>query len=47
MFRIGSVDCQEFTKICDKEGVVTGELPAYKVYPPTPIPAFFFENDKS
>ena len=46
MFRIGSVDCQEFTKICDKEGV-TGELPAYKVYPPTPIPAFFFENDKS
>jgi len=23
------------------------ELPAYKVYPPTPIPAFAFENDKS
>ena len=47
MFRIGSVDCQEFTKICDKEGVTGDNLPAYKVYPPTPIPAFFFENDKS
>jgi len=45
MFRIGSVDCIEYAKICEKEGV--SELPAYKVYPPTPIPAFAFENDKS
>lgn len=45
MFRIGSMDCNEFKTICDKEGIT--ELPAYKVYPPVPIPAFLFENDKS
>lgn len=45
MFRIGSMDCVEFAKICEKEGIT--EFPTYKVYPPVPIPAFAFENDKS
>jgi hypothetical protein len=45
MFRIGSVDCNEFSKICEKEGVT--EFPTYRVYPPTPVPAFNAEQDRS
>jgi hypothetical protein len=36
MFRIGSVECNEFSKICDDAGVT--EFPTYRVYPPFPIP---------
>lgn len=45
MFRIGSVNCLDFKKICDNEGIA--EFPSYKVYPPVPVPAFAFQNDKS
>lgn len=38
MFRIGAINCQDFKTICDKEDVT--EFPAYKVYPPIPVPAF-------
>ena len=38
MFRIGAIDCSEFKSICEKEEITT--YPGYKVYPPTPIPAF-------
>ena len=38
MFRIGSLDCKEFRKLCDKEEITS--YPSYKIYPPTPIPAF-------
>lgn len=36
MFRIGSVNCEDFAEICKKEGI--DAFPTYKVYPPTPIP---------
>jgi hypothetical protein len=36
MLRIGAVDCEEFTKICEKENVT--EFPTYRVYPPFPVP---------
>jgi hypothetical protein len=45
MFRIGSVNCSDFKKICDNEGIT--EFPSYKVYPPVPVPAFAFQNDKA
>ena len=31
IFRIGSVDCSEFTKICDKEGIK--DFPTIRLYP--------------
>ena len=37
MFRIGAVECNEFSSICDKEGIT--EFPTYKVYPPFPVPS--------
>jgi hypothetical protein len=37
MLRIGSVECNEWTTICSKEGIT--EFPTYRVYPPSPIPA--------
>lgn len=36
MFRIGAVNCEDFPKICEKEGVQ--HYPSYKVYPPVPAP---------
>lgn len=36
MFRIGSVNCEDFPEICKKEGI--DAFPTYKVYPPMPIP---------
>ena len=36
MFRIGSVECNEFNKICENEGIT--EYPTYRVYPPFPVP---------
>lgn len=36
MFRIGSVNCEDFPKICEKENV--NHYPSYKVYPPVPTP---------
>jgi len=43
MFRIGSVECTEWKKICDNEGVTT--YPSYKIYPPIPIPTSFIEME--
>ena len=43
MFRIGSVDCKEFKKICDNEGI--SSYPSYKIYPPIPVPAFVLDQD--
>lgn len=37
MFRIGSVECNEWSSICSAQGIT--EYPSYIVYPPTPIPA--------
>lgn len=37
MLRIGSVECTEWTKICEKEGITN--YPTYRVFPPSPIPA--------
>ena len=36
MLRIGSVECNQWSKICQKEGIT--EFPTYRVYPPNPIP---------
>lgn len=38
MFRIGSVNCDDFKQLCDKEEMT--EFPSYKVYPPIPVPPF-------
>lgn len=43
MFRIGSLDCKEHRKICDKEDITA--YPSYKIYPPVPIPAFLADQD--
>jgi hypothetical protein len=45
MFRIGAVDCSEFQQVCDKEDMK--EYPAYKVYPPLPVPAFEVKQGNS
>jgi hypothetical protein len=45
MFRIGSVECTEFSQICKSAGIT--EYPSYKVYPPTPIPVVSIESDVS
>ena len=36
IFRTGSVDCDEWKAICDKEKVT--EFPTIKMYPPFPVP---------
>ena len=36
MLRIGAVDCEEFSTICEKENI--SEFPTYRVYPPYPVP---------
>lgn len=42
MLRIGAVDCEEFSAVCDKEGVT--EFPSYRVYPPFPVPPQDYVN---
>ena len=42
MFRIGAVECNEFKSVCEKEGIT--EFPTYKIYPPTPAPAFTYDG---
>ena len=37
MLRIGSVECTEWSKICEKEKIEI--YPTYRVYPPSPIPS--------
>ena len=37
IFRIYAIDCQEFSKTCEKEGIK--EYPGFKIFPPNPIPA--------
>jgi hypothetical protein len=37
VYRIGSVDCDDFAKLCSDQGVTT--FPTFKVYPPIPVPA--------
>jgi hypothetical protein len=44
MFRIGSVNCEDFAKICEKEGVTS--FPGYKVYPPLPAPPVTYYQDE-
>lgn len=36
VFRIGSVDCDEYPKICTEQGV--SKFPTFKIYPPIPMP---------
>jgi len=36
IFRIGSVDCSDFTKMCEKEKVTS--FPSVRLYPPFPVP---------
>jgi len=43
MLRIGSVDCDEWANICEKEGVT--EFPMYRVYPPFPMPPQDLKNE--
>ena len=44
MLRIGSVECNEWTSICSKEGIT--KYPTYRVYPPNPIPAVNLETEE-
>ena len=41
VFKIGSGDCQQHQKICDKEGVKN--TPVVRLYPPFPAPAYDLE----
>ena len=49
VFRIGSVDCDQYPKICNEQGVT--KFPTFKVYPPIPMPPtqitvnFYFIKD--
>ena len=36
IFRIGSIDCDEFKPLCDKESITT--LPTIRLYPTFPMP---------
>lgn len=45
MFRIGSVECNEWSNICSKEGIT--QYPSYKVYPPHPIPAMDYTEPEN
>ncbi|KAM3138678.1 hypothetical protein pb186bvf_009242 [Paramecium bursaria] len=42
IFRIGSCDCDESEKICQKEQVQ--KYPTFKIYPPYPIPAVDYDG---
>lgn len=43
MIRVGALDCANFAKLCENEGITT--YPTYKVYPPFPVPVQTFEGD--
>jgi len=45
MFRIGSVECNEWSKICSSQGIT--QFPSYKVYPPHPIPAMDYTEPEN
>ena len=36
MLRIGAVNCDDFSAVCEKENIA--EFPTYRVYPPFPAP---------
>ncbi len=36
MLRIGAIDCDEFSQICEKEKI--SQFPTYRIYPPFPVP---------
>lgn len=36
VYRVGSVDCDDFPKLCADQSITT--FPTFKVYPPIPIP---------
>ena len=44
MLRIGSVECNEWSAICSKEGIT--KYPTYRVFPPSPIPAVDLETEE-
>jgi hypothetical protein len=43
MFRIGAVDCKDFSSLCSKENVQS--FPLVRVYPPFPAPTADYEED--
>lgn len=43
VFRIGSVDCDEYPKICTEQGV--SKFPTFKIYPPIPMPPTEITDD--
>jgi hypothetical protein len=43
IFRIGAVDCSEFSKICDKEKIT--DHPSFKIFPPNPVPATVYKGE--
>lgn len=45
MFRIGSVNCEDFSDICSKEGIT--EYPSYRVYPEMPIPVLDYVDTEN
>ena len=42
MFRILSIDCDEFSSICGKENI--NKYPTFRVYPPYPAPVQDYEE---
>lgn len=38
MLRVGAVDCEESKELCKKNDI-SGDLPLYRIYPESPIPA--------
>jgi hypothetical protein len=42
LFRLGAIDCEEFTQICKKEKVTT--FPTFRVYPAFPAPTVDYEG---
>jgi len=43
MYRVGSVDCNAFSQICQKEKITN--FPHIRVYPPFPAPAQDYEEE--
>jgi hypothetical protein len=43
MFRILSIDCDEFSSICNKENV--NKHPTFRIYPPYPAPTQDYEEE--
>jgi len=42
MAKVAAMDCAEYSKFCEKQGVK--ETPTVMIYPPNPVPAFKFEG---